>query len=202
MRRLEWIILSVLLSWSVLALLPASIWYKAGSIRVDDFMEGEQMTLHYDGEVRRDFIGSYSVRIFNVDKAETVGDDSSGEFQYKTKSQRPNSITIEWWSPRNADFHNLKAGSYTMETCWFVSAFWIVPRKRTCAESNIFTVLPSGAPPVSGIAETVQELQQKIVGRTPEGWHRADMAEWVQSCLIDEAECDPYQLPSYLERVE
>jgi hypothetical protein len=46
----------------------------------------------------------------------------------------------------------------------------------------------------------ITALESRIVGATPEGWHRRDMKEWVE-CSQGEY-CDPYALPGYLDRID
>ena len=55
------------------------------------------------------------------------------------------------------------------------------------------------------VERAVTELQKRIVGKTPEGWHRKDMDEWCAAFNTINAgvKCpDPRKLPSYLERTK
>ncbi len=54
------------------------------------------------------------------------------------------------------------------------------------------------------IIEEVRSLQSRIVGKTPEGWHRKDMDEWCNDFnkINNGVKCpDPRSLPSYIKRI-
>ena len=55
------------------------------------------------------------------------------------------------------------------------------------------------------IAASVDELKSKIVGKTPEGWHRHDMGLWCEEFkeLNPDINCpNPWAMPSYLQMIE
>lgn len=146
MRLIERAIWVVAVLWCALVLWPASYWYEAGVLRVDDFREGQTLNLIYTGGAERAFHGSYSVIIRDAGNQSVVSEDRSGKFRYKVGSERPNPLTMEWWAPRDLRGHNLPAGTYVMETCWVIHRpFWgLAPSKVTCAMSNPFRVHPRG----------------------------------------------------------
>lgn len=145
MKLLEGCFWVVAALWAAAALVPATYWYDPRDMRIDDIVEGDQLELLYSGGTVRDFIGSYSVIMREAGRNEIVGEDRSARFRYRSDSNRPDPLTIEWWAPGDERFHNLRPGSYQMRTCWTVhdAFFGLVPGKTVCSESNIFRVLPS-----------------------------------------------------------
>lgn len=144
MKLFEKILWTLAALWAVAALFPASFWFDAHDTRVDDLVEGDPLVLLNSGGPLRNFIGSYSVIIVDVQTRTIIGEDRSARFPYRVGTSRPDPLTIEWWAPGDPRMHRLAPGSYQMETCWTVhDAFWgLVPPKTTCSESNIFRVLP------------------------------------------------------------
>ena len=139
-KHAERVIWLLALAWAMIAVWPASFWYNAGALEVEDAQAGAEILLRYNGGPERPFIGSYAVVVRDATTLAVVDEDPSGKFPYRPKVQRPARLTLEWWGPR---LKPLKPGSYFLETCWTVHGrFWgLVPGKTTCNESNVFHIL-------------------------------------------------------------
>lgn len=66
-----------------------------------------------------------------------------------------------------------------------------------------FSVVALGAYNIGILHQTKNQLQQQVVGKTPEGFHRADALQFCEA--LEEANVsftcvDPYTLPNYSER--
>ena len=147
MKPLRWLeLLSwvAAFTWGILAAFPASHWYVANELRVDDFQRGTDFGVFFVGGPRREFVGSYSVVMRRAADNEVMAEEDSGAFRYRPGSKRPEPILASWWAPEGAaKMVNVEPGAYVLETCWTIRRPFggIVPAKTTCIRSNIFRVL-------------------------------------------------------------
>lgn len=141
-RRIEVSLWFAMLSWLVLTAWPASFWYDPGTLFIEDRGSDDPFHLVYTGQVRRGFIGSYSVVMRSASDNGVVAEDRSNAFPYRVGAKRPDPITIQWWAP--GDYGRMMdagPGLYYLETCWTIHRpFFIALNKTICVESNIFEV--------------------------------------------------------------
>lgn len=136
------------LAWLIMSAWPASYWYNAGEIQINDSIYLEDPSLLYNGSVSRNFKGKYSV-VLRTDNNEIISEYESGVFTYRTDNKRPDTILLfDYWAPGLVDqLENevLPVGSYYAQTCWtVVSPFYgLVNDKVICKNSNIATVYSS-----------------------------------------------------------
>ena len=161
----ELLLWGVLIAWTVLLVWPLSFWYDAGEVYVPNILEGEQLTLIYDGVVKRDVDIKYQVITREVDTGLIIDESSSNTFRYRAGTERPHPITIEWWAPESFKSHKLPPGNYTITTCWTATTlfFGLIPQKTSCSKSNIFTVYNKNKlEETFGSRVRQQQMQQQI----------------------------------------
>ena len=144
MKLKEFALWAALVVGVVVVVWPASHWYDAGEMRVDDFSAGADFDLIYDGGAVRKFLGSYSVVMTNTDVRKIVAEMGSARFNYDPANKRPDPLLISWWAPNDPRFLSQPPGHYRLETCWTVHGafFGFSPGKQICTRSNIFTIHP------------------------------------------------------------
>lgn len=162
-ERIVWVVAGV---WVLLAATPASLWYNAGTVYVEDSVSGTPPSMIYRGGPVRDFKGNYKVILRDAATEKTVYESESGVFGYRTGVERGD-IDLKWWAPLFE--YPLPPGTYFIETCWTVhQPFWgLVPNKNTCTDdSNIFDIFPADVLSPSQIIEQqsyqLQEQSQAI----------------------------------------
>lgn len=175
------------------------------------------LEIEADRSIRWDFEGSFSVQVRNPLTHEVICRGSSEHtFPYRKDASARNPLTMNFWkwSGIRTDTQKrfcraqgmVEGAPIYIVTCHYAHAPWGVPWGRRCVTSDTAPV-PAGFfadldAETRHQAHEIERLSTQIVGRTPEGWHRADMAEWVAEFKRTGQPPDPYQLPSYLDRVE
>ena len=136
---LVWILSLLWLAGITLAFLwPASWWFEVHDVRVSDGKAGEQITMVVGREIKRDFEGSWSVSIRQIDEAATkLACVASSKTDYRTDAQLPAVLTIGWWT--NGVCSTLPPGHYVLTTTWYIYPP-IGPTKTVRRVSNIFKV--------------------------------------------------------------
>lgn len=169
------------------------------------------MTVTVERSIARDFEGSFTAQIRHALTHEVICRGSSGHtFPYSAAAaeSKPVQVMGFWkWAGITTDEQKrfcrasgmVDGATVYVNTCHYAHAPWGMPLGRRCVASEPFTV-PAGS--FDSLGAELRELSARVVGRTPEGWHRADMAEWVAEFVRTGIPPDPYKLPSYLERVQ
>lgn len=142
-KALNWLVLLPLaiylaLHWT----LSFDRYYEAGGIEVIQPAVPGEITLAYNGGPKAQFVGSYSVTIRKFETREVACETGSSRFRYTPDSERPDPITMRWWSGGAPACINLAPGIYVMETCWTIHdrLFSLLPPVTGCVKSNRFAV--------------------------------------------------------------
>lgn len=141
-RRHFWML--IMLAYLVLAFLPGRFWYDPGQMEILDAAPGEPVQILYQGGARREFLGRYTVTMRRFETQEIVCEASSGFFPYRTDSQRPDPLYMDWWAPADPRCNNPPTGHFQTTTCWTVSGIlWgLVPPKHVCTDPIGHSVRP------------------------------------------------------------
>lgn len=126
------------------ALLPASIWYKAGTLGFSSAREGEPIFIFYQGGPVRPFMGSYTVTMRDFKTGAIACEARGGPFNYKPGTPRPEPLTMDWWAPGDERCWSPPAGTYAVETCWSIwsAIFGFLPRKHVCTQPAWLEIRP------------------------------------------------------------
>lgn len=96
-------------------LVPTSLHMSVESVYVYDTPYGKEPELAVVREIKRDFLGSYSVIVRRADTLVVACDGSAGPFTYRAGAALPETVFLEWWLGEPC---NLDPGRYTMQTVW------------------------------------------------------------------------------------
>lgn len=150
------VIFPVVLAYAGAVALPLeSLWFNPGTPVVADATVGNSLEIAYDRDIKRDFLGSYYIRIkqatgagFQVvcNSPRTRPDEEVG-LEEKARSRRgpftkdavlPSNIDMEWWTDGDCLGPEFEAGTYRMETCWTAHNIWygLIPPKTICRDSE------------------------------------------------------------------
>lgn len=134
---------AIAVGYGVLFLWPVAFWFDAGEVFVRADGNGRPVVI-FTGGTKRDFLGSYSVIVRDVEKHQVACDATSAAFNYTTKANYPDTPGMDWWAPGDPRCQSLPPSAYTMETCWTIHSpfFGLVPNKTICRSSNIFEIPP------------------------------------------------------------
>lgn len=137
-----WVMMPVFMAYIGLALVPASHWQDKGTMIVLDPQTNQPIQLLWTGRTVKNFTGSYTVVVRNLNQDRIVCEAAGGPFEYTTTSSIPDPLTMDWWAPSDPRCSALPIDAYTVATCWTVKApFWgIVPDKTHCIISNPFQI--------------------------------------------------------------
>lgn len=181
--------------------------------QADLVRENGRLMVQSDGRVMAEFDGSYRVTLRDRNTFRhiwtpewspviTYAENAAGQSRYRA------SETLEWWAgPIEGCGDECLADAYAlgliMETCWralhhdsVLGDVWLEPICVTSALPPLDVVPPKKA---AEALETINDLSERVVGRTPEGFHRLDAKELadVLCKALDVSPCpDPYDLPS------
>lgn len=126
--------------------LPARVWFDSHSIAVSDATVGSAPTVVEDRTIRFSFLGEYTATTRDVLTNEVSGGCAgSGRVRYRGGLSGVKTMSLVDWTDGKVACASLAPGTYYTETCRTVLyPLWgILPRKTTCATSNIFTVRAS-----------------------------------------------------------
>ena len=141
-----WVFYPLLGLYLVLWALPASVWFDSRSINVSDATEGAAPTVVEDRAIRFSFLGEYATTTRNVLTNEVAGGCTGADrLRYRGGLDGVQTRSLVEWTDGKVACASLAPGTYYTETCRTVLyPLWgILPRKTTCATSNIFTVRAS-----------------------------------------------------------
>lgn len=141
-----WVFYPLLGLYLVLWALPASVWFDSRSINVSDATEGAAPTVVEDRAIRFSFLGEYATTTRNVLTNEVAGGCTGADrLRYRGGLDGVQTRSLVEWTDGKEGCASLAPGTYYTETCRTVLyPLWgILPRKTTCATSNIFTVRAS-----------------------------------------------------------
>ena len=126
--------------------LPARVWFDSHSIAISDAVQGSAPTVVEDRTIRFSFFGEYiaTTREALTNKVAS-GCAGSGRVRYRGGLSGVYTMSLVEWTDGKEGSARLEPGAYYTETCRTVLyPLWgILPRKTTCATSNIFTVRAS-----------------------------------------------------------
>lgn len=133
--------------WFSLMLVPASYWYVPGEVTVANSLDGTSPKIEFYRHIKGDVRMAYQVVIRGVEGT-VVCEATSSPFTYKENKGTINK-DLDWWVSGRCN--PLRAGSYTMETCWTVTEPFAInvgsfrtgsyiPDKTVCRKSQ-FTML-------------------------------------------------------------
>lgn len=157
-----------LVVWSPM-LVPASYWYELRSIRIEDGIVGEPPAIGVDRIVRRDFTGSYSVRILAFPSNNLICVAGPFEpFPYRTTDAPLEGKDLAWWM-RDRDAYDacveqgMGAGNYVVVTNHYILHPWrFIPWVNRVVTpdvaSNVFTIYATATP----LLEQLQQQQVEI----------------------------------------
>lgn len=121
---------------------PASYWLEVRSVRAGPAKEGEAVPMLVARTIHRPFLGIWTatVRKWEGDGWVTYC-TSSGSSQYKSGSELPAKLTLDWWTDGRCP--SLTAGRYVLGTVWQINPLApFLPAKSVQSESDIFEVTP------------------------------------------------------------
>ena len=131
-----------LLCWAGFALFvswwPASWWLEVDSVRIDNAKAGEQITMHVEREIHRDFVGTWTASVRNM-SGEVVC-SGSGISNYRSGANLPPTLTLDWWTAGACK--TLQPGRYYLATDWRIHPSGVWDEKTVSADSGPFEVLP------------------------------------------------------------
>lgn len=110
----------------------------AASVAVPDFTIGTDPLVIYDREIKKSFIGGFTVEIKNLQQVSVCYGITSGLKYDKGEQLDPTVTTLSWYVYAECAKH-LKVGQYYIETTYTIDAADL-PRKYLTTTSNIFTV--------------------------------------------------------------
>ena len=122
-------------------LLPASIWYEVRLVAVEQpVYEGAEIHLIVDRTIHRSFEGEFEVTVRDA-SSNTIICNGDGGLRYiaGAKLPDPDRLTLDWWA--NAPCGFLAAGSYVLETTWWVEWSPIEALDKIVIYDTAFTVL-------------------------------------------------------------
>ena len=141
-----WVFWPALGLYIVLWALPARLWFDSHSIAISDAVQGSAPTVVEDRTIRFSFFGEYiaTTREALTNKVAS-GCAGSGRVRYRGGLSGVQTMSLVEWTDGKVACASLAPGTYYTETCRTVLyPLWgILPRKTTCATSNIFTVRAS-----------------------------------------------------------
>ena len=155
MRRFEWGIIFLMVIYSVCVAVPPSVfWFIPGIPVFSDAVQGDQVPLAYEREIKRNSRIKYAVVIRQPGIAIPVCDATGGPFPYLTSIGPVVDHDLAWWTNNNPDCNNLSPGRYWVETTWTVvyplgdllpvwlDPFlgWIIPSKDVSRISPLFNI--------------------------------------------------------------
>ena len=141
-----WVFFPLLGLYLVLWALPASVWFDSRSINVSDATEGAAPTVVENRAILFSFLGEYATTTRNVLTNEVAGGCTGADrLRYRGGLDGVQTRSLVEWTDGKVACASLAPGTYYTETCRTVLyPLWgILPRKTTCATSNIFTVRAS-----------------------------------------------------------
>ena len=141
-----WVFWPALGLYLVLWAMPSRVWFDSHSIAVSDAIAGAAPTVVEDRTIRFSFLGEYTATTRDVLTNEVSGGCAgSGRVRYRGGLSGVQTMSLVDWTDGKVACASLAPGTYYTETCRTVLyPLWgILPRKTTCATSNIFTVRES-----------------------------------------------------------
>lgn len=130
------------LLWLVLSLLPLSLWFDPGQVRVSNGSAEREPVILFSRDIKRNVRMQYQVVVRKMGSKTAVCDPKRGPFTYRSDAHLPDTITLTWWTGGDDRCWPQPPGDYILETCWTMPApFWgFVPAKTVCRDSNPFTI--------------------------------------------------------------
>ena len=141
-----WVFWPTLGLYIALWALPARLWFDSRSIAISDAIAGAAPTVVEDRTIRFSFLGEYTATTRDVLTNEVSGGCTGSErLRYRGGLSGVHTMSLVEWTDGKEGCARLEPGSYYTETCRTVLyPMWgILPRKTTCATSNIFTMRAS-----------------------------------------------------------
>jgi len=130
------------LAWFGVHLWPASYWLEVRQVQVFRAHEGEPIRMAVDRIIKREFYGSWTVRVRNIqDDGWLTACAAIGAGDYEPVAMLPVDLTLSWWTDGRCQ--TLPAGKYLVNTTWLIEG-GMLPDKIVSVDSNIFQVLATG----------------------------------------------------------
>jgi hypothetical protein len=125
------------------ALHAVSHWYVLQSVTIPDALFGQPVAVHVDREIRRPFLGQYTVTVLDVATGQTIC-TGGARTNYDPERALPPQVTLDWWTDGAEPPCEgaLYPGEFRLTTCVeILHAVPLVGPRRSCAPSNIFRVV-------------------------------------------------------------
>jgi len=157
-------------------LVPTTYWYELRSVRIEDSVVGVPPLIGVERYVRRDFTGTYSVRLMTFPDNDLVC--VAGPFApipYRKTDAQIKGKDLAWWLRDSDAFEScrnqgLRAGQFVVVTNhtilhpWrFIP--WVSQVETGDVASNVFTIFPTEIPPVDqlmGQQIQIEEIQRQL----------------------------------------
>jgi len=143
-----WFILTTSFMFFIPSLMMDRIWLDLKSIQVQEInYEGDDVFLHIERVIHRNFTGEYFVNIRSVEGNFICQARSDGVFVYRKDAVLPDHVDIAWWlgSHKKLDEcveNGFTTGTFRINTCQkVVDSLWHIPIAQRCVESNLFTIV-------------------------------------------------------------
>ncbi len=157
-------------------LFPPSHWYELRSVRIEDSVVGTPSRIGADRTIRRNFLGSYSVRILAFPSNDLVCVAGPFEpFPYRKTDTPLENKDLAWWLRDRDAFEaceeqGMTAGQYVAVTNHTILNPWrFVPWVDVITTpdiaSNVFTIFATEGPPVDQLIEQqgqIESLEKQI----------------------------------------
>ena len=137
------------------------------AVSVEPANAGESIPITVSRDILSDFDGGYNVTIRTQPSNHVYCTSGDVALHYRTETDPITGKDLAWWAfggdCTDRMTPGLPAGTYTLETCHYVSRpLVILPRKTRCVGPEVFRIFGEGEPLPAPIQRAIEQQIQRV----------------------------------------